>query len=156
MAATWLAHEGDLRGFLRHHLSDGHAAEDLLQDVFVKGMRRGEGFCTLDNPRAWLFQVARNAVIDRARLIKTHVPLGDDGYALVAVLTEPMASVDAWARCVKRVLAELSTENTAILRADRTADLLRVSDVDRGSKTVSDRFRDWSRSSRHRPVAAVL
>ena len=52
VAAAWLAHEGDLRGFLRHHLSDGHAAEDLLQDVFVKGMRRGEGFCTLDNPRA--------------------------------------------------------------------------------------------------------
>jgi RNA polymerase sigma-70 factor, ECF subfamily len=30
-------------------------------------MRQGEGFCTLDKPRAWLFQVARNALVDRAR-----------------------------------------------------------------------------------------
>jgi hypothetical protein len=100
--------------------------------------------------------VARNAVIYRARLIKTHVPLDDYGHALVAVLPEPLAPVDGRARCVERVLAELSTENTAILRADRTAAVMRASDVDRGSKTVSDLFGDWSRSSRHRPVAAVL
>jgi hypothetical protein len=40
-----------LGGFLRHHLPDEYAAEDLLQGVFVKAMRQGEGFCTLDNPR---------------------------------------------------------------------------------------------------------
>lgn len=30
-------------------------------------MRQGQGFCMPDNPRAWLFQAARNAVVDRFR-----------------------------------------------------------------------------------------
>ena len=53
-------------------LSDGDAADDVLQDVFVKAMRQGQGFCSLDNPRAWLFQVARNALVDRARTAHAH------------------------------------------------------------------------------------
>lgn len=67
MSSAWRAHEGELLGYLRHRLSDADAADDVLQDVFVKAMRQGQGFCTLDNPRAWLFQVARNALVDRAR-----------------------------------------------------------------------------------------
>ncbi|MFM2067628.1 MAG: hypothetical protein RLZZ584_2537, partial [Pseudomonadota bacterium] len=67
ISTAWQAHEAELRGYLRHRLSDGDAADDVLQDVFVKAMRQGQGFCSLDNPRAWLFQVARNALVDRAR-----------------------------------------------------------------------------------------
>ena len=47
VAAAWQAHESELRGYLKHRLPDSHAAEDLLQDVFVKAMRQGEGFCSL-------------------------------------------------------------------------------------------------------------
>jgi RNA polymerase sigma-70 factor (ECF subfamily) len=39
----------------------------VLQDVFLKALRAGQNFCMLDNPRAWLFQVARNALVDRLR-----------------------------------------------------------------------------------------
>jgi predicted RNA polymerase sigma factor len=67
VSSAWQACEGELRSYLRHRLSDDHAADDVLQDVFVKAMRYGQGFCILDNPRAWLFQVARNALVDRSR-----------------------------------------------------------------------------------------
>ena len=117
VAAAWAAHEAELHGFLRHQLIDAHAAEDLLQDVFVKAMRQGEGFCSLENPRAWLFQVARNALVDRARVAKSHVPLDDGGLEIAAPESEPVAPVDALAGCMARVLTELSAEDAAILRA---------------------------------------
>ena len=117
VAAAWQAHESELRGFLKHQLPDGHAADDLLQDVFLKAMRQGEGFCSLDNPRAWLFQVARNAVIDRARSAKHHVPLDDCELELQAPMAEPLEPVDALADCVARVLGELAPDDAAILRA---------------------------------------
>ncbi len=50
VSAAWKAHEGELRGYLRHRLADPDVADDVLQDVFVKAMRQGRGFCTLDKP----------------------------------------------------------------------------------------------------------
>lgn len=117
VAAAWTAHEAELRGYLHHQLSDGPAADDLLQDVFLKAMRQGKGFCSLDNPRAWLFQVARNALIDRARLAKPQVSLDESSLDIEAPLPETVAPVDALAGCVARVLGELSAEDAAILRA---------------------------------------
>ncbi len=117
IAAAWQAHETELRGFLRHHLRDDRAAEDLLQDVFIKAMCQGQGFCRLDNPRAWLFRVARNAMIDRARTTKNHVPLDEVGFEIQAPSPEPVAPVDALAGCLTRVLTELAPEDAAILRA---------------------------------------
>lgn len=64
VSQAWQAHETELPGHLRRRLSDADTASDVLQDVFVKAMRHGQGFCTLDKPRVWLFQVTRNILID--------------------------------------------------------------------------------------------
>jgi RNA polymerase sigma-70 factor (ECF subfamily) len=117
VAAAWSAHEAELRVYLRHQLTDDSDAEDLIQDVFVKAMRQGEGFCTLDSPRAWLFRVARNALIDRARLAKPQVPLDEGGLEIESPLPETVAPVDALATCVERVLGDLPVGDAAILRA---------------------------------------
>lgn len=117
VAAAWATHEAELLGYLRHQVPEAHAAEDLLQDVFLKAMRQGEGFCSLENPRAWLFQVARNALVDRARLAKPHVPLDAGGLDIEAPPPDTVAPVDALAGCVARVLGELSAEDAAIPRA---------------------------------------
>lgn len=117
VAAAWVAHEAELLGYLRRQMPESHAAEDLLQDVFLKAMRQGEGFCRLDNPQAWLFQVARHAVIDRARLARPQVSLDEGELEIEAPPTEAVAPIDALAACVTRVLAELSAEDAAILRA---------------------------------------
>lgn len=117
IAAAWQAHEGELRGYLVHRLADSASAEDLLQDVFLKAMRQGRGFCTLDNPRAWLFQVTRNALVDRVRTAHTHESLTPE---LADTLPAPelsQAPVDALAGCLARTLAELPTTDAAILRA---------------------------------------
>jgi RNA polymerase sigma-70 factor (ECF subfamily) len=117
VSSAWQAHEGELLGYLRHRLSDTDAADDLLQDVFVKAMRHGAGFCRLDNPRAWLFQVARNALVDRARTSHPMEPLPDGLDEAAAPPEEPLAPVDALASCLVRALGELAADDGAVLRA---------------------------------------
>ena len=114
VALAWEAHETELRGYLRHRLASAAAADDLLQDVFVKAMRQGQGFCTLANPRAWLFQVARNALVDLARISRTVEPLPDE---LPAPEPESIAAVDELAECLASCMDQLSSEDAEILRA---------------------------------------
>jgi RNA polymerase sigma-70 factor (ECF subfamily) len=80
-------------------------------------MREGQGFCTLDNPRAWLFRVARNAAIDRQRLAKPHEPLDAQPENLPEPAPDDAAPVDALASCLERVMGELSHDDAEVLRA---------------------------------------
>jgi RNA polymerase sigma-70 factor (ECF subfamily) len=117
VSAAWQAHERELRSYLRHRASDADVADDVLQDVFVKAMRQGQGFCTLDNPRAWLFQVARNALVDRARTAHPHESFTDELADTLPSGETAMAPVDALADCLTRTLDELTEEDQHILRA---------------------------------------
>jgi RNA polymerase sigma-70 factor (ECF subfamily) len=110
---AWNAHEAELRTHLAWRLGDAAAADDLLQDVFVKAMRAGRDFCVLDNPRAWLYQVARNALVDEVRRHRPHEPLPDD---LPWEPAESPPPVDGLADCLARVLGQLSPADADILR----------------------------------------
>ena len=117
VASAWQAHEAELLGYLRHRLGDPDAAADVLQDVFVKALRQGQGFCTLDNPRAWLFQVARNALVDRARASRPQESLTTELADRLPAPQDAVAPVDALADCLSRTLRELAPADAAILRA---------------------------------------
>lgn len=117
VTAAWQAHHAELQAYLAHRLSDADGAADLLHDVFVKAMRQGQGFCALDNPRAWLFRVARNALVDRVRAAHPTVRLPDNLDELQAPEPQALPSIDALADCLSRCLGELSPQDAAILRA---------------------------------------
>jgi len=72
---AWRRHERELRAYLRGRLRDAQVTDDLLQDVFLKSLAHKSTFCSLDNARAWLFTVARNALADRLRMRKEQVEL---------------------------------------------------------------------------------
>lgn len=113
---AWRQHKAEIRGFLANRAASATEADDLLQDVFLKALLHGKDFCCLDNPRAWLFHVARNLLIDRLRLSKEQVPLPDD---LSAEPVAEFAPVDLLSHCLPRVLTELSPEDReAILLCD--------------------------------------
>lgn len=109
---AWRAHEQELRLYLAHRLGERAAAEDLLQDIFVKAIRQGADFCQLANARAWLFQVTRNALVDYQRLKKDHAELPDD----IPAPESHAEPVDALAECLGRVLQELPEEESDIIR----------------------------------------
>ena len=71
VAASWTALNGELFGFLLHSTRDPGAAEDLLQDAFVRLTTEVRAGRTPDNVRAWMFRVASNLAISRGRRAST-------------------------------------------------------------------------------------
>jgi RNA polymerase sigma-70 factor (ECF subfamily) len=57
----------ELHSFLRRSTRDPSAAEDLLQEAFLRLTREVHAGRAPENPRAWLYQVAGNLAISRAR-----------------------------------------------------------------------------------------
>jgi len=110
---AWHAHEAELSGYLLRQLGDASLAQDILQEVFLKSLRAGQGFCQLDNPRAWLYQVAKTTVIDHARASRVQVALPDD----LAAPQDERAPVDALDACVWHNLPHLPEANRHILQA---------------------------------------
>lgn len=112
---AWDSHEAELRAWLRRRLNNTHDAEDLLQDLFIKALRQDKKFCEIANARAWLYEVAKNALADRLRVKREQIELPED---LVAEHDEP-AAVETLATCLPRVLAKLPEEDReAITRCD--------------------------------------
>lgn len=109
---AWLGHRDELLRFVERRVQDRAVAEDVLQDVFLKAARPASRFCEVQNHRAWLFEVARNLVIDRQRTAKPVVEVPADLPAVPAAT----APVDALADCVERVLGELAPGDADILR----------------------------------------
>lgn len=56
-----------LRSFIRRRVNDDHAADDLLQDVFVRIHNNLASVTDEDRLSAWLFRIARNVVTDHYR-----------------------------------------------------------------------------------------
>lgn len=107
LTTAWSQHQHELRNWSRHKLRNQADVDDFLQDLFLKVLRQGDRFCSVQNARAWLFEVARNALADRLRVARDMVELPED---LVAPVEET-DTVDALTACLPRVLSELSAED---------------------------------------------
>jgi len=68
LRAAFLTHGGELYGYARRSLGDPGAAEDVVQETFVRAWRARDRFDSgLGTLRTWLFTIARRVVIDHAR-----------------------------------------------------------------------------------------
>lgn len=105
---AWENHEAELRGYLTRQLRDAPLAEDILQDTFVKALGEGTGFCQLENPRAWLFRVARNRLVD---FIRRHPVKFIELDQNLASQEPEIAAVETLSACLPRSLHELSRED---------------------------------------------
>lgn len=108
---AWQAHQREIQGFLEHRASNVAEADDLLQEVFLKVLLQGRAFCELDNPRAWLFRVARNLIIDRRRQDGTREPLQPLPDDLSAPPPAEIEPVDLLTHCLPSVLSRLSAKD---------------------------------------------
>lgn len=111
---AWHDHQVELLGFLIGQVKEPSMADDVLQDVFFKAMREGQDFCDLQNPRAWLFRVARNALTDSHRLRKHWVPVPDH---LPDERSPDRAPVDELDVCINATLPDLADSDREILQA---------------------------------------
>ncbi len=61
------AYQARVFGFVRRMVPTGEDAEDVTQEVFLKAYRNLSGFDGRCSLRTWLFRIAHNLCIDRAR-----------------------------------------------------------------------------------------
>jgi len=128
---AWQQYEAELFNFLASRLNTLEDAEDLIQELFIRLLQQGDGFCSIRQPRAWLYQVARNALIDRYRKQRAFVDLDEkqpdtlfsEGLISEPFISEPLISeelnpavMDLLDRCLWRNLEELPPEEQAIIR----------------------------------------
>jgi RNA polymerase sigma-70 factor, ECF subfamily len=67
LTALYEAHRAELLGFLLKMTRDREAAEDLLQETFIRLIREARAGRLPDAVRPWLYRVAANAAISRSR-----------------------------------------------------------------------------------------
>lgn len=66
-------YHAELLSFLRRACRDDEAAEDLAQEAFLRLAREVDAGRTPEHTRAWLYRVASNLVVSRARRSNTVV-----------------------------------------------------------------------------------
>jgi RNA polymerase sigma-70 factor (ECF subfamily) len=101
----WETFSRPLQQFIRRRVADRHSAEDILQDVFLKIHSRIGTLHDQDRLSSWIFQIARNAIVDYYRAQR---PLSDLPATLVA--PDELAGDDVvqeLAPCVAAMVDEL-------------------------------------------------
>jgi RNA polymerase sigma-70 factor (ECF subfamily) len=104
--AVWAAFAEPVRQFIRRRVRDDADADDILQIVFAKIHAGLGGLADTERLPAWIFQIARNAVIDHVRQRASgpvSVELSDD----VADVPEPVSVVEELADCVRPLINRL-------------------------------------------------
>ena len=111
-----------LRGFIGKRVADSSDVEDILQDVFYELIEADRLMKPIEQVGAWLFQVARNRIVDLFRRKKTE-SLDDETLLLERYLPSPEDGPDAlYARTVmmdeiEAALAELPANQREVFVA---------------------------------------
>ena len=99
-SATWETEElfaecrDSLLRYLRYHLDDADEAEDLAQESYIRFFEARQRDEPIQHPKAWLFRVARNLLVDRGRKKKPQL-LDQNGWMNVERrLTVSPASIE--------------------------------------------------------------
>ncbi len=75
--------------FLWTMTRDASAAQDLLQEIFVKLARDSNSLISADSESAWIFKMARNAALDWLRRCQVRERAADELAALSAAFVLP-------------------------------------------------------------------
>ncbi len=100
-----------LRNFIRRRVPDRGDAEDILQEVFYEFIEAYRLMKPIERAGAWLFQVARNRIIDLFRKkkldsINEPVAVADDGEELLIEDLLPSPDAGPEAAFARHVLIE--------------------------------------------------
>jgi RNA polymerase sigma-70 factor, ECF subfamily len=67
---AYARHGGELYRFALRQLGDEGAAQEVVQEVFLRAWRRAEAYDPeIASLRSWLFAITRNVVVDEARRV---------------------------------------------------------------------------------------
>ena len=116
---SWTDTLDRLQAFVAARVDDRELAADITQDVIVRSIASG-ALERVDNPAAWLYRSARNAVIDHYRTRRTHASLESlDAWPEPDVDDLPDDATRELSRCLQPMLDQLSpAARDALVRVD--------------------------------------
>jgi RNA polymerase sigma-70 factor (ECF subfamily) len=120
LQGSWAETLDRLRAFVAVRVGDPELAADITHDVMVRSIASGS-LDRVDNPAAWLYRSARNAVIDHYRTRHAHDPLGDaDSWPDPGPTDNvPNDATRELARCLQPMLHQLpAAARDALTRVD--------------------------------------
>jgi RNA polymerase sigma-70 factor, ECF subfamily len=108
--ALYEAHAPELARFVIRLVRDDESASDLVQEVFIRGMRRQSQLTDRDAVRAWLFRIAANLALShlRRRKILAFVPF-------TGAERDERDVIDAETDHVRRALARIAPAQAVAL-----------------------------------------
>jgi RNA polymerase sigma-70 factor (ECF subfamily) len=114
LRVAWTAHADELYGYARRALGDSAAAEEVVQETFVRAWRAADRYDPERPLRPWLFAILRNVVIDEARA-RGRRPVPREGSDDDAVdVTDPLdRALDAW--LVEEALRRIRPDHRSVL-----------------------------------------
>lgn len=117
LRALYEAHSAALWRYALRLTRDPHQAHDVVQETLLRAWRNTEiAEVTGRSPRAWLFTVARNIIIDdrRSARFRNEVAMPEDADIREPVdLQDPNTTIDRM--MVRYALAQLSADHRAVV-----------------------------------------
>jgi len=117
---SWAETLDRIKAFVAARVDDPELAADITNDVVARSIASG-ALERVDNPVAWLYRSARNAVIDHYRTRHVHQPLDDvDAWPDPGPTdNRPNAATRELARCLQPMLYQLpASARDALTRVD--------------------------------------
>jgi RNA polymerase sigma-70 factor (ECF subfamily) len=119
--AVWSHLSADLGRFIRRKVTDDHAADDLLQETFMRVHRNLPALQETDRLAAWVYRIARNVIHDYYRATVNSVVVLDG--------TDPPEEPDDRAGCARACACEWMEELIAQL-PDGYREAVRLSEIE--------------------------
>jgi len=110
-------HHLALFDFLSRTIGDRTAAEDLVQDVFVRILKYRQTYRDQSCFETWMFRIARNSRTDHFRKRRSAEPIGDGAFEIEAPGPSPAQQFERGreARKLNRALMQLSDDKRELL-----------------------------------------
>ena len=112
--AIWSAYQNNLKAFLHKNISNPTDVDDLLQEILLKSFQNLTKVKDSKKVKSWLFQIARNTIIDFYRKAKDSEEFDENS---LWQSEQELSIFRELSQCILPFINELPAEEANLLRA---------------------------------------
>lgn len=105
--SIWEEFNTPLKSFIKRRVKNDHDVDDILQNVFYKIHNSISNLKESDKIHAWVYRIARNAIIDFYRAQKSEEYISELSEDIVSEIEDESTANDEIAQCLKAMIKHL-------------------------------------------------